>query len=156
MISIEIPNKLSFTAEHLVLDYNGTLAVDGVLYPDLNEQLNNLSNYIQIHVITADTFGEASENLKNTNCQIKILRADNQAWQKLEFINNLGKNKVIAIGNGENDSLMLKAAALGIVLIQEEGASVKTLLSADIVCKSIHHALDLLNNPQRIAATLRI
>jgi soluble P-type ATPase len=156
MISIEIPNKSSFTAEHLVLDYNGTLAVDGVLYNGLSEQLNNLAKYIRIHVITADTFGKVRENLKSTDCEISILRTDNQAWQKLEFINNLGKNKVIAIGNGENDSLMLKAAALGIVLIQEEGASVKTLLNADIVCKSIHHALDLLLNPQRIAATLRI
>jgi soluble P-type ATPase len=50
---------------------------------------------------------------------------------------------------------MLKNAALGIVVIQKEGATVKSLENADIVCNNIIDALELLKNPLRIIATLR-
>ena len=61
----------------------------------------------------------------------------------------------VCIGNGRNDSLMLKEAALGICLIQAEGANVVSLLNADIACKSAKDALELLLNPKRLIATLR-
>ena len=38
-------------------------------------------------------------------------------------------------------------AALGIAVIQEEGASVETVLAADIVCSDVMDALELLANP---------
>ena len=50
---------------------------------------------------------------------------------------------------------MLKAAALGIALVQQEGGAVETLFSADIVSTSILDALDLFSHPQRLVATLR-
>lgn len=50
---------------------------------------------------------------------------------------------------------MLESAGLGIVLIQEEGANVETLLSAGVVCKDILSALKLLLNKKRLVATLR-
>ena len=59
------------------------------------------------------------------------------------------------MGNGRNDALMLKEAALGIAVIQEEGGAVETLLAADIVTHSVLVALDLLLNPLRLTATLR-
>ena len=40
----------------------------------------------------------------------------------------LGAANVVCIGNGRNDCLMLAAAALGIVVAQEEGACIETLL----------------------------
>ena len=85
-----------------------------------------------------------------------ILTEDEQQFQKKEYISKLGVYKVIAIGNGSNDALMLKNAALGIVVIQKECASVKSLVNADIICNGIIDALDLLTNPLRVAATLRI
>ena len=49
---------------------------------------------------------------------------------------------------------MLQEAALGIALIQGEGAAVQTLQSADVICTSITHALGLLLFPKRLIATL--
>ncbi len=60
----------------------------------------------------------------------------------------------MAIGNGNNDQLILKEAALGIAVMGDEGMSVSTLESADIVVKNISHALDLFLKPKRLIATL--
>jgi soluble P-type ATPase len=64
-------------------------------------------------------------------------------------------NGTLALGNGRNDRLMLQAAALGIALIQREGAAAQTLTSADLVCTSVLDALALLTTPKRLTATLR-
>ncbi len=156
MIIIEIPGVKTIHAEHLVLDYNGTLAIDGHLIQGAREMLNDLSEKIKIHVITADTFGKAAENLKNVKCELVVIGGQDQTQQKNEFIHSLRKDTVIAVGNGANDAKMLKNSTLGIALIQKEGACSNTVFSADIVCTNIIDALELLNNPLRIAATLRI
>jgi len=155
MIVIKIPGNKTINAEHLVLDYNGTIAIDGILIAGVKERLYFLAKEINVHVVTADTFGKAKDNLKNINCNCSVLDSYNQQLQKLKFINKLDKQKVIAIGNGFNDMLLLKNAAIGIAVVQKEGASLKTLLQADIICKNVIDALDLLTNPLRIAATLR-
>jgi soluble P-type ATPase len=61
----------------------------------------------------------------------------------------------VALGNGRNDRLMLKEAALGIALLQAEGAAVEALLAADVVAPDILVALDLLLAPDGLIATLR-
>jgi soluble P-type ATPase len=80
---------------------------------------------------------------------------EDQAETKQAFVSSLGAEQVVAIGNGRNDGPMLKAAALGIALVQLEGGAVETLISADIVSTSILDALDLFSRPQRLVATLR-
>ena len=155
MLKFEIPNRETIQAEYLVLDYNGTIAIDGKLLPEIKEKLNALANNLQIYVVTADTFGNARESLKDVRCECIIVKEKTQQLFKKEFISKLNADKVIAIGNGLNDALMLKEAALGIIVIQKEGASVKTLLNADLVFSSVIDALDSLDNPLRIAATLR-
>ena len=47
------------------------------------------------------------------------------------------------------------AAALGLAVIQREGAAAETLNAADVVCGDILSALELLTNPLRLVATLR-
>lgn len=155
MITIEIPGTKTIQAEHLVLDYNGTLALDGVLIPGVREKLNALAGKITIHVVTADTFGKAGEYLRDIRCECDVIKGKEQQLYKREFVSRLGADQVIAIGNGLNDVLMLKEAALGIIVMQKEGAAVKTLVNADIVCTTILDALDLLDNPLRVKATLR-
>ena len=54
-----------------------------------------------------------------------------------------------------NDRLMLKEAALGIAVILKEGASAESVAAADVVCTDIVAALELLQNPLRLIATLR-
>lgn len=79
----------------------------------------------------------------------------NQAEEKEKYIHKINPATVISIGNGRNDKLMLKASAIGIIVVQQEGASAETLIAADIVCSDIFSALDLINNPPRLMATLR-
>jgi soluble P-type ATPase len=50
---------------------------------------------------------------------------------------------------------MLQAAALGICVLSREGAAVETLLAADLVVPDIFTALELLEKPLRILASLR-
>jgi soluble P-type ATPase len=155
MITLDIPGYRQLLLKHLVLDYNGTLARDGILLNGVKESLNQLSKSIQIHVITADTFGEARAGLEGVNCDLSILQKENQDTGKREFVKQLGNASAVCIGNGRNDRLMLKEAALGIAVILEEGAAAETLLAADVVCTSIHAACELLTNPLRLVATLR-
>lgn len=155
MIKIEIPGIKSVYAEHLVLDYNGTLAEDGMIIAGIAGLLNKLSEKLEVHVITADTFGKATAGLAGINCTLDIIGSGDQQRMKLDFIESLGADKVIAIGNGFNDLLMLERAAIGIAVVQKEGASAKTVAASDIVITSITDALELILNPLRIAATLR-
>jgi len=155
MITINITGNRKIEVTHLVLDFNGTLAIDGKLIDGTKPLLELLSNQLTIHVVTADTFGTAESELSGINCTLKIISPEMQDMQKESHVFNLGEDHVIAIGNGLNDALMLKCAALGIVVLQKEGASVKTLLNADLVCNNIIDALELLTKPKRISASLR-
>ena len=154
MQKIDIPDFGEIHIAHIVCDYNGTLAVDGELLPGVSKAINNIEG-AQVHVITADTFGVAQLQLKHTNCLLTIAPNDNQAQWKLDYLNSLGADSTATIGNGRNDSLMLKKAALGIALLQKEGAAVEAVMNADIVCFSILDALDYFSHPQRLIATLR-
>jgi len=155
MIGINIPGDRKIEAKHLVLDFNGTLAIDGKLIAGTKPILEILGNQLTIHVLTADTFGTCESELSEIGCSLNILSPMFQDSQKESYVLNLGEKHVISIGNGSNDALMLKSAALGIVVLQKEGASVKAIIDADIVCNNILDALDLLINPLRIASTLR-
>ena len=154
MKTITIPDFGTLNISDIVCDYNGTLAVDGVILPSVSEAINNISD-IRVHVITADTFGLAEKQLKGTNCSLTISPKENQAQWKLNYINSLNSKTTACIGNGRNDRFMLKESALGIALIQGEGASVETLMNANIVCTSIICALEYFSNPKRLIATLR-
>ena len=156
MIEISIPGDRKLQLEQLVLDYNGTIACDGDLIAGVKENLVSLANKLHIHVLTADTFGKARSGLEGINCELSILAPDSQDIAKREYVKGLGAENTVCVGNGRNDQLMLKEAALGIAVILEEGAAVGTLSAADIVCTNIVSALELLANPLRLIATLRI
>lgn len=155
MISISIPGAGTLNLDHLVLDYNGTLAVDGVLLPGVKETLQSLCEQIDIHVVTADTFGKAGDGLKGVDCRLTVLQPGRQDLAKLDFVKQLGADRTVAVGNGSNDALMLEAAALGIAVILGEGASTLSLGKAAVVCLNIVDALELLTHPLRLTATLR-
>ena len=62
---------------------------------------------------------------------------------------------MVAIGQGANDALMLKEAALGICVMSDEGTAVAALTAADLVVADIVKAFELLEKPARLMATLR-
>jgi P-type E1-E2 ATPase len=155
MIEISIPGRGALQIEHLVTDVNGTLAVDGQLISGIEGCIESLRDRITIHLLTADTHGRQS--LIDEQLALKAVRIQNgdEAAQKAEYVRSLGSSAVVAIGQGANDSAMLKEAALGICVMSQEGAAVDTLLAADLVVPDIFAALDLLEKPLRITASLR-
>lgn len=155
MIEVDIPGAETLRLSHLVLDYNGTLALDGELLDGVAEKIAELASHVRVHVITADTHGTVAEKLLGLPCALQIIGSKEQDSLKDAYVRSLGADTVAAIGNGRNDRLMLKTAALGIALIQEEGASIAAILQADIVCTDILNAFDLLLQPARLKATLR-
>jgi P-type E1-E2 ATPase len=155
VISIDIPGRGLLQIEHLVLDFNGTLALDGALLDGVAEALRTLSERVDIHVVTADTNGRASEALRGLPCALQVLVPGAEAEAKLRHVQQLGPQRTACIGNGRNDALMLREAALGIAVIGEEGLATEALLAAGIVARSIGSALGLLLEPVRLKATLR-
>jgi soluble P-type ATPase len=88
--------------------------------------------------------------------QLAVILPEKQAQAKVIYLEHLGPANSAAIGNGRNDALMLKQAALGIAVVQTEGAATAALLAAEIVTPGIIDALDLLIHPDRLKATLRL
>ena len=155
MLEIDIPGYRKLQLEHLVLDFNGTMACDGELFRGVRERLEALSAQLRISVLTADTFGKARSQLAGIPCDLAILPVENQDRLKLEYIRRLGPDTTVCVGNGRNDRLMLQEAGLGIAVVQAEGAAVQTILAADVLAPDILAALDLLTHPLRLVATLR-
>ncbi len=149
---INIPNYKKLEIENIVLDYNGTIAKDGVVIEGVKEILKQLSAEFDIYVITADTHGSVKANMQNS-AKIKILTSSSHTLEKAEFVKKLGK--CAAVGNGNNDALMLEFAELAIAVMGDEGLSVSALKSADICVNDIFEAFALLQNPKRLIATLR-
>jgi soluble P-type ATPase len=155
MIEVDIPGFGLLRLRYLVLDYNGTLACDGILLQGVPERLRTLAAKLQVHVVTADTFGTVNEALGRLPAKVAILPRADQDAAKEQYVRQLGARSTVAIGNGRNDRRMLREAALGIAVTLEEGAAVSALTAADVACVDVTAALDLLAEPQRLIATLR-
>jgi len=156
MIEIEVPHRGVMRLRHLVLDVNGTLALDGELLPGVAERLGRLSRALEVHLVTADTHGRQDEI--DDALGVKAVRLDKErsdAEQKLAYLCRLGADEAVAVGNGANDVLMLRRARVGIVVLGPEGVAAAALASADVVVRDVKDGLDLLLNPRRLVATLR-
>lgn len=156
MIRLEIPGSGFLELEHFVTDFSGTLSEDGALLPEIKDKLNELSGKLKIHVLTSDTFGRAKKELEGVNCTLHVLEGKGHTIQKEKYVINLGADKVVAFGNGNNDALMLRAARLGIAVCLREGCSKKAIEASQILVKSPTDAIDLLLLPKRLIATLRV
>ncbi len=155
MMKIEIPNYKSIELEHIILDYNGTIAKDGELKEVVKTLLPKLCETYTVHVITADTFGSVKSQMEGSPVVVNVLKTDDHTAEKADYVEHLQRETCIAIGNGNNDNEMLKNAILGIAVIGDEGCATATLLQSDISCTCIDDALMLLLNEKRLIATLR-
>jgi soluble P-type ATPase len=155
MLELEIPGFKDLRLAHLVLDYNGTLACDGKPLQGVQEPLAKLSASLDILILTADTFGTVQGQVAGWPCRVEVIPRGEEAEAKLRWVRDLGETQTAAVGNGRNDRLMLKEAALGIVVVQTEGTAVEAMSAADLLVPGILEALDLLLFPRRLKATLR-
>ena len=156
MLEIKIPGYKTLNIQHLVLDFNGTIAKRGKLIEGVKEKLDKISGIIEVHILTADTFGTVRDEFSGNEINIEIIDENQRSIDyKKEFIKSLGKESVIAIGNGNNDSKMLKTAELGMAIIGGEGAAINSLWNAEVAVNSIMDALNLITNKKGLIATLR-
>lgn len=155
MITIDIPDYRLLTLNYLVLDMNGTLAADGVVLPGVAERLRLLRSQLETTLLTANTHGGGAEAAKMLGIQFRQLEPGPGGPQKETFVQALGADHVVAIGNGANDAAMLRTAGLGIAVNGVEGMATTALLAANIYVPSIIDALDLLLHPNRLRASLR-
>ncbi|HSB03272.1 MAG TPA: hypothetical protein VLE49_21665 [Anaerolineales bacterium] len=155
MIELDIPGRGVLQLRHLVTDVNGTLAVDGQLIDGIAGQIGLLKDRLTIHLLTADTHGRQAALDRQLNLTATRIQPGNEAPQKAEYVRRLGAETVVAIGQGANDAAMLREAALGICVMSQEGLATEALLCADLLMPDIATALELLNRPLRIAASLR-
>lgn len=155
MITIDIPGREVLFLKNIVLDFNGTIALDGSLISGVREKLNILADTLDIYILTADTFGTVLSACSSINGKVIVLKDSIGSAEKLKFIEGLGWRETAAIGNGYNDMLMLEGAVLGIAVTGPEGASARALMAADVVVSDITDGLDMFLNPKRLVATLR-
>jgi soluble P-type ATPase len=151
---LQLPGAEPRLFRHLLLDFNGTLAEDGQLLDGVTQPLCVLAKKLEIHVITADTHGSARDQLAALPVKLHVLGHENQTRAKAEFLLSLD-GACVAVGNGRNDTEMLRLAGLGIALIEPEALSRHTLENADLICLNIYRALELLLKPARLVASLR-
>jgi P-type E1-E2 ATPase len=155
MIELSIPGRGDLSLEHLVMDVNGTLAVDGILLDGVTKRVGALRNRLTVHLLTADTHGGQAAIDHLLNLQAARIQPGDEAGQKAAFVQQLGAEHVVAIGQGANDAQMLKTAALAICVLSVEGLAIEALSSADLLMPDILSALDLLEKPLRLIASLR-
>jgi len=155
VLEIDIPGFGQVKLKYLVSDFTGTLSVHGILAPGVTELLNRVSAVLDVHILTADTFGMARSELVGVRCMVHILEQDNEDLQKEKYVYRLGAENVVALGNGNNDRKMLKTARIGIAVCLKEGCSLAAASAADILVKSAEDALNLLLQEKSLKATLR-
>ena len=138
MIRIEIPGRVEpLEIAHVVLDYNGTVAVDGRLFESVRSRLPGLLELVSVHVLTADTYGTV-----RAQCEPR------------EIVEKL-RGGVACFGNGFNDIPMFALADLSVAVLEGEGLCAALLPHADVLAATAADALDLLLKPDRLRATLR-
>lgn len=151
-IAVEIPGAGQLELDHLLLDVNGTLTDRGRLIEGVTERLGSLGSDLEVHLLSADTFGsltEVSEQLGVTARRVTT------GEEKREAATALGAERCAAIGNGRNDAAMFDEVALAIAVMGPEGASREAIGTADLICPSIVAALDLLADCDALIASLR-
>ena len=154
MITIQRPGKDPLEIEFILIDFEGTLACDRRIHPKAKDKINLLSKRTKIFILSKGEKEAIEESLKKVRADVIYSTEGEASQRKLELLNQLGKERTIAIGNGKDDASMLGEAGLGICVISKEGAASETLRKAEVVVTNILDALDFLLKPLRQRATL--
>jgi len=91
MLEIDIPGYKLLQLEHLLLNYNGTLAFEGELLDGVDTALSRLADHMRIHILTGDTFGMARDEVAGFPCELYILPSHGQDNAKLHLSTATGR-----------------------------------------------------------------
>ncbi|MBD3342089.1 MAG: HAD family hydrolase [Candidatus Lokiarchaeota archaeon] len=157
MRKINIPNLGDITIKNIIFDINGTLQFKGKIDANLVLRFQDLKKYYNIYLVSSDTRGNLREIAKKLEVDFIKINASsiNDAESKLAELDRLGPEITVAVGNGNNDVMMLKNAVIGICIMGAEGASSKCLLNSDVVFHDPISAIDFLLDEKMMIATLR-
>ena len=155
MLEFDIPGHGRVMLENVLLDVNGTIAAGGALLPGVADALAALEDVLNVIAVTADTHGTAAVLRAEIGCEVRVIVTGGEGRQKQAILRELGAEHTAVVGNGANDALALRDAAIGIVVIGAEGAARTALENADVVVTDVLDALTLLVEPRRLVATLR-
>ena len=155
MIEIDVPGVRKLRLEHLICDFNGTLACDGLLLDAVGERLRELATRLEVHVLTADTFGGAREQLEGLPVRFHVLGPRGKGGYLVDL--PCSRKRLATVGNGFNDGEMLdrRRVGLAIAVLGPEGLSTHALEDAHLLVRDVRDGLDLLLKPSRLIATLR-
>ena len=153
----DIPNYGKIKIENVIFDVNGTIQFDGIVPTKLRKKIKKLKSYFNIFLISADTRGNLDKvALKLGVNSIKISPSGlSEAELKNNELLKLGKEKTVAIGNGNNDHMMIKNAIIGIAILGKEGLASKTLMNSDLAFFNCIDAIHFLMDEKKVLATLR-
>lgn len=155
MLHYIIPGRGELEIENVVLDYNGTIAVDGKIVEGVKELINRLKEHVNVYILMADTYGTVEEECSSLGAEILYIPKENPGVFKKEIVMKLNGHKTICVGNGYNDMPMFKESILSVAVIEGEGSCGKLLANADIVTRSILEALNIILDENKVKATLR-
>ena len=158
-IAIDIPGFGKLQIRAILSDYTGTLAFSGKLVTGIKERLLRLGHLVDIHIVTADSFGTAEEELRGLPIVLRRLEAAGEDDQKWRYAIKLNPCYVASFGNGNNDRLHLKvvkeAGGLAVAVENGEGCALEAILNANVFVAGAVNAFDLVLEPTRLRATLR-
>ena len=158
MKEIDIPNYGKLIIKNVIFDLNGTLQFKGKISEAVVNKIEQLKEFYNIYLLSADTRGNLKELAKKLN--VSYIKINPKKITEAEAKNNelikLNKDNTIVVGNGNNDSLMLKNAVIGITVLGEESAIVKSILNSDVVVPNPISALDFLLDEKIMSGTLRM
>ncbi len=157
-IGIAIPGFGRRSIKIVVSDYTGTHSCAGSMDADVKNRLRELAEIVDLHIVTADSYGTAEKELAGIAMPY-LLRTGNHDEGKAAYVRQFDLKHVAAMGNGNNDRLMLQTVKQGggvaIAVDNGEGCAVGALLNADVFVVGAANAIDLLLHPVRLMATLR-
>ncbi len=154
MISIQRPGQEPIEIDHILIDFEGTLASDGRVHPKAKDKINLLSKRTKIYILIKGEQEKVKETLRRVKAELFFAKEDDSSLQKLDLLLNLGPPRTAVIGNGIDDFRMMEEAGLSMVVIGKEGTSGKLIQRADLIFTNIIDALDFLLKPLRQKATL--
>ncbi len=103
MIKIEAPGQKTREIDNIIFDLNGTLTVDGRIHAKTTDKINLLAKRVRIYVMTADTRGDSRDVLRKVKGEIVSIDETDTGRAKADFLNTIGAQRTVAVGNGYND-----------------------------------------------------
>ena len=151
---IKGPNKETINIENIVLDLNGTLAVNGRVSEKTKQLVLELKQLkYRVVLISGDIRGNAAEIAKELDLEL-FLGAN--SFAKAEQMQRFDKERTAAIGNARIDIGTFQNAKISIATIQSEGIHTGILQYVDVLVPTIEDALGLFIDVKSLEATLRI